>query len=260
MSLTASEYRRRRQGQSAFYYKLANVRPLSKEALTWMRDHGKEYRPEIIDKFQIREAVLQCFDQRAPTESRGFVSADPVITFPAGNIQRAYRYRQPDKNMRWRCVPTGEDARWVALPSFDEVIITEGEWDMFRLHDLGCDSAIAHSAGAGTWLSKWTPLFAGKKVWICFDRDRIGQQGAAKVAQNLFPVAKDVRLVDLPLPGTPESNDISDFFRVGGTADGFRELLRKARAFIPTNRLSGRRGGLHGRRVYAYGTQLASKY
>jgi DNA primase len=149
-------------------------------------------------------------------------------------------------------VPIGEDAQWVVIPSFDSVIICEGEWDMLRLHDHGFDNAVTHTAGAGTWLVKWNPLFAGKKVFICFDRDRVGQQGAAKVAHNLFPVAKEVRLVDLPLPGTPEANDVSDYWRLGGTLDGFRELLRKARPYIPANRASGRRGGLHGKRFYAH--------
>jgi hypothetical protein len=261
MSITAIEFQRRRRAQSNFYYKLVNVHPLTKQALSWLEDHNKQYHPETLAKFNVQEATLQCFDRRAATESRGFVWADPVITFPAGPIHRAYRYLQPDKNVRWRCVPTGEDAQWLGDLSLNEVIVCEGEWDCFRLQDVGFGNAVTHTAGAGTWLPKWTPVFAGKKVFICFDRDRVGQQGAAKVAQNIFPVATEVRLVDLPLPGTADLNDVSDFFRVfrgGGAVDEFRKLLRNARLYIPAVRATGRGSGLHRGRVHGNGSRLVS--
>jgi DNA primase len=91
-----------------------------------------------------------------------------------------------------------------------------------------------------TWLQPWTTIFTGKKVWICYDRDAIGQRGAAKVARSIQPVATEVRFIDLPLSGTPDRKDISDFFKYGGTCDGFRKLIDNARPFIPRVRRTGK--------------------
>jgi hypothetical protein len=76
-------------------------------------------------------------------------------------------------------------------------------------------------------------MFTDKHIFICYDRDAVGMKGAAKVARSLWPVAASVNIVDLPLVGTPEAKDISDYFRLGGTTDGFKVLLEGARRYVP---------------------------
>jgi hypothetical protein len=218
-----------------------------------MEQHNKNYGNMTLNKFKVQESTLQRFDRESGLSARGLVFTEPCIVIPVGPILRCYCFRLP-KDERWCVRPTGYGAQWLGDFSHQELIICEGEWDFLRLQDSGFDNAVTHTAGAGTWPSKWTPLFAGKKVFTCFDRDRIGQQGAAKAAQHLFPVTKAIRLVDLPLPGTSDANDVSDFFRLGGSADEFRELLRGSRAYIA----SGRRSSSFGRRFHRHGSRLVS--
>jgi hypothetical protein len=258
MSISAGQYVRERRIGSRFYHQLGRVRPLDAKTLDWMRANNKEYSQKILERFKIEQSVLRRYDQSAGPGERGLVFTEPCILIPAGPILRPYCFRLP-KAERWCVVPAGYGAQWLGDLSHPELIVVEGEWDFFRLHDTGFDNVVTHTAGAGTWRSQWTPLFKNKVVWVCYDRDVQGQQGAAKVAWNIFPVAKEVCLVDLPLPGTPEANDISDFFRLGGTANEFRKLLERGRRYAPRFYRAGRHNNLRDRGFNAVGSRLAQK-
>jgi len=233
MSLAARQYSQQRKREFSFYHRLEGVRPIGKQALDWMKANGKDYRPETVSRFRLHEGVLRRFAKGTGPESQRLVCIDRCIVIPVGPIQRCYRYLRHNKDERWCVVPAGYGAQWLGDLSQPKLIFCEGEWDLLCLQDHGFTGAVAHSAGAGTWLPQWTALFKDKLVWICYDRDPVGQQGAARAARNIFPVVKEVHLVDLPLPGTPEANDISDFFKLGGVSDGFRKLLERARSYAP---------------------------
>ncbi len=221
-----------------FEYELSAPRPLSPATLTWLTTHGKAYRDETLKYFGIRETRCVCY-QRAFKRKRS-VWCEDVITIPAGLVTRIYRFECRDKADRWRVTPTGFPPQWIGELTGPDVLLCEGEWDCLCAFDHGFTHAATHTGGAGTWLPSWTKMFSGKDITICFDRDETGMRGAAKVAKSLWPVAASVRLVDLPLPGTPDAKDVSDFFRLGGTADEFRVLLRGARHYACRSYSTGR--------------------
>jgi hypothetical protein len=227
---TDSEKRERRMG-SGFYHELGKLRQLGGETLEWLRANDKGYSQEILERFKVQQSVLRRYDQSAGSGERGLVFTEPCIVIPAGRVLRAYCFRLP-KTERWCVVPAGYGAQWLGDLSYPELVVVEGEWDFLRLHDMGFDHAVTHTAGAGAWLPQWTPLFRNKVVWICYDRDLRGQRGAGKVARNISPLAREVRFVDLPLPGTSEANDVSDFFPLGGTRGDFEKLLKSARPYV----------------------------
>ena len=114
------------------------------------------------------------------------------------------------------------------------VIIHEGEWDALLQESKGF-KAITNTAGAGTWLSQWNDLFKGKNVFICYDNDEPGRKGAEKVATNLHGVAKKVSIVTLPLSGTPDDKDITDYYlKHGKDSDDFMQVLSTAKEFTPS--------------------------
>jgi hypothetical protein len=235
---------------AALDYEIHGATPLQPETLAWMDAHGKRYRPETLDRFKVNEGWLTCY--RCAMKKKRSIWTSRVITIPAGPVTRCYRFEEA-KAERWRVVPSGYPPQWIGDISGQDVLLCEGEWDMLTAFDNGFAHAATHTAGAGTWLPTWTPLFTGKNVTICYDRDHMGMVGAAKVARALAAVASNVRIVDLPLPGTPDAKDLSDFFRLGATSDDFRRLLNGARSYGYRLRSPGRGHHLPARRLDAAG-------
>ena len=228
MSLTVKQYKQTQRKDKRFSLRLVQIGPLEPTTLEWMAHNNKGYTSATLTKFKIKQGIMERFDNTLGNGRRAYVCSDPCLVIPAGPVVRCYRYNLP-KAERWHVSPPGYGAQWLGDLSKPDLILCEGEWDCLRLNDQGFDNAISHTAGAMTWLQQWTADFTGKRIWICYDRDAIGQRGAAKVARSLHPVTKEIRFIDLPLPGTPESKDISDFFKYGGTHDGFRKLIDSAR-------------------------------
>jgi hypothetical protein len=115
------------------------------------------------------------------------------------------------------------------------IFLHEGEWDTLVQLSHGFH-AVTNTAGANTWLSDWNELFAGKVVYIVYDNDsqhknnkgefeNIGQNAARKVATNLLGVAEKVFIVVLPLSGTPDDKDISDFYKGDRTTEDFMNVV-----------------------------------
>lgn len=106
-----------------------------------------------------------------------------------------------------------------------EIVLCEGEWDCMLARQMGIP-AITHTGGAKTWKNEWVSLFAGKRVWVCYDNDEPGKTGAEKVAQALARVA-EVRVMSLPVTG--ESEDFSDWvLKYGGALEQWQRLMESA--------------------------------
>jgi hypothetical protein len=229
MSVDWRTIAREAKRDSVLEYELHGAEPLRAETLGWMQSHGKGYSPATLAHFGVGEAWLTCY--RREMKRKRSAWTDRVITIPAGPVTRCYRFELPLKADRWRVVPSGLHPQFIGNLEGGHVLMVEGEWDLFCAFDHGFDQAVSHTAGAGSWLSDWTPMFAGKNVIVCYDRDVVGIKGTARVARALWPVAASVRLVDLPLPGTPEAKDLTDYFTSGGTVEGLRDLVRGARRY-----------------------------
>lgn len=105
------------------------------------------------------------------------------------------------------------------------VFLVAGEMDKLigRQYRL---PTITVTAGEGTWLPQWTPLFTGKRVFVIYDCDSAGRAGARKVSAALRTVAEWVRTVDLDLK--PEGADLTDWFVTEGK--GRQELIDRLKA------------------------------
>lgn len=116
----------------------------------------------------------------------------------------------------------------------DEVLLCEGEMDTLLARQYGFN-AITGSGGVKSWRKEWTPLFLGKSVYVCYDRDSSGAIGEEKVVKGLKGVAKEVRLVELPYERKPDDNhgkDLTDFWHEYGNdlfATELKELMTRAK-------------------------------
>lgn len=140
------------------------------------------------------------------------------------NLRRYHSVKKP-KMLPYR---TGYgDVRFFPIEALEsaELVLCEGEWDCMLARQMDIP-AIAHTGGANTWKDEWNPLFAGKRVWICYDHDDAGKTGAEKVGQALAKVA-EVRVIKLPV--TEEHEDFSDWIlKYGGTLEQWQGLMESA--------------------------------
>jgi len=106
----------------------------------------------------------------------------------------------------------------------EQIIICEGEFDRLVLESRGF-AAVTSTGGALTFRPEWAEAFRDiPNIFICFDNDDAGHEGAERVAQ-LIPRA---RIVQLP-EEVGEGGDVTDYFvRVGKNGEEFRELLEAA--------------------------------
>jgi DNA primase len=106
----------------------------------------------------------------------------------------------------------------------ERVVICEGEFDRLVLEGRGFP-AVTSTAGALTFLPEWAEEIGQiPEVYIAFDRDEAGREGALKVAR-LIPQA---RIVELPQE-VGDHGDVTDFLvRLRRKAQDFEALLQRA--------------------------------
>jgi hypothetical protein len=145
-----------------------------------------------------------------------------------GAIRNLRRYHSQKKPKMLPYKKGYGDVRFFPIETLksDEIVICEGEWDCLLAQQMGIP-AITQTGGANTWKDEWNELFAGKRIWICYDYDEAGKVGAEKVAKTLAKVA-EVRIVELPV--TEQHEDFSDWvLKYGGTLEQWQDLMESAR-------------------------------
>jgi len=114
------------------------------------------------------------------------------------------------------------------LHAYNNVVLCEGEWDRLMLWQHNID-AVTGTAGANTFKDEWLAQFVDKGVYVCYDNDDAGRQGAEMAAAKLLTVTDRVKIITLP-EEVGEKGDVSDYFRMYGSSarEMFIDLLRKA--------------------------------
>jgi hypothetical protein len=93
--------------------------------------------------------------------------------------------------------------------SQDVIFIMAGEFDMLLAQTLGIESALTKTGPEKQWYNKWNILFKGKNIIIIYDNDKAGVEGSILIANNLFSVAKSVKIIKLPVQEKGE--DFTDY-------------------------------------------------
>jgi hypothetical protein len=115
----------------------------------------------------------------------------------------------------------------------DEIILVEGEWDYFSCLEHGIQNVITATAGALTFKQEWIKVLVGKKIYIVYDNDNAGKEGARKVARMLADFDCEVYIVNLP-EEVGHGGDIRDFFaKLSKDKEDFYRLLAETTQFNP---------------------------
>lgn len=153
------------------------------------------------------------------------------IRGPDGSIVNVRKYKygaQKDKVIAWG--PRYNRARLFPFENTtgEWVLLCEGEMDAMLAAQLGYP-AVTATGGADTWLPEFNQQLKGKDVVICYDADQAGLKGATATALKLAPHARTVKVVTLPLAGSKEEKDVTDyFFHLKHTKAEFDALIAAA--------------------------------
>ncbi len=179
------------------------------------------------------------------------------LTTPDGKKEKSYRQRRPDPSKRdgWDWKTAGVRLVPYRLPEITEamaqgavIYIVEGEKAADRLWAEGIP-ATTNARGAGKWTEELNEYFKGARVVVIPDNDPqatdrdgnlkfhqdgrpvfVGQDHADHVATSLLPLAKEVKLLNLP--DLPPKGDVVEWFdEVGGNVDKLYELAAKTKKF-----------------------------
>jgi len=109
---------------------------------------------------------------------------------------------------------------WHLAKEHDTILITEGEKDCLVAwsHNI---PAVTSTGGAMSFQLEWVDLFEGKTVIVCFDNDKAGGQGMAKVYKMFEGKCKLMFI-----PERTNVKDISDYVTSGGD---LHKLIRSAK-------------------------------
>jgi DNA primase len=103
----------------------------------------------------------------------------------------------------------------IAATPTTPIYVVEGEKDCDALAKIGfvatCNSEGCDSGSGNKWTPDLNEYFRDRDVYIIPDNDAQGRKHAQHVAHNLDPVAKSVRVVELP--GLPLKGDVSDWLK-----------------------------------------------
>lgn len=121
----------------------------------------------------------------------------------------------------------------------ETICICEGEFDCILLHQKLQEAGITNwvpvttTHGSGSFLAEWLPIFAGKSIYFLYDCDEAGiRTSSSHCSQFFLPAIQQgkvacVKNVRLPLDGTKEYKDITDFFiKLGRRLDELLTLIQ----------------------------------
>lgn len=104
------------------------------------------------------------------------------------------------------------------------ICITEGEKDADNIvkHFKMPATTIPGGCGGG-WRKSYNQYFKGAKIVLVGDNDDPGRKLMKAIAENLNPIAKEIRFLELP--GMGLKCDISDWIDAGGNKPNFMKLI-----------------------------------
>lgn len=182
-----------------------------------------------------------------------------VVRYRKPDGDKDFRQRTPDPKAPggWRKNVKGTRMVPFRLPSILEadpeefVWFTEGEKDALNLVGLGL-VATTNPGGSSAWGKLERPelelAFGGRSVVIVLDHDEPSRKWARKMAEAIYPVAREVRVLDLftgSAAGWAEHSDVTDWIAREGKgskeeiARRLAELAYERPLWDPAARIEG---------------------
>jgi hypothetical protein len=171
---------------------------------------------------------LKRFESVNKTDRAFYLQSDesePLFAYIGKKHIKIYRPKSEIRFLQAGCIPEGYCFGLEQLPAKGDLLfITGGEKDVLSLAAHGF-SAVSFNSETSTiphdTIRKLS--FRFKHIILLFDMDETGLNSSEKQVGQLATFG--VKRLLLPLSGTKEEKDISDFFRLGNTADDLVRLF-----------------------------------
>lgn len=217
------------------YY--AHSKQFSAAELDYWLSYG--INKETLKRFRV--VSLSCFEsqnrQGKPYRIES-LAAEPVFGYEHPNFIKIYRPFSELRFLYGGDLPENYCFGLEQLPAKGDVLyITGGEKDVMTLSARGFHAICFNSETAQIQPSIIRKLsFMFKHIVILYDVDKTGLSSSLKSQQQLSEFS--VKRLLLPLPGTKQAKDISDYFRLGNSVEDFKALFLDLLDAIYSNTIS----------------------
>ena len=218
-----------------FPYAPPLIKPFSNKELAFWMEYG--ISETVLKSFNVCSIDTITLFKRVPLNSSYTIkssSYEPIFGYVFPTYTKIYR---PYSDKKFRFLYTGNKPKDAAfgmeqLPKKGNIVfLAAGEKDVLSLVSRGFNAICYNSETAPIPQSIIDKLrFRFKHLFLIYDVDETGLRSTKKRLDELSPYA--VKSIRLPLNGTPEEKDVSDFFRKGHTKEDLDSLIIEAlRAF-----------------------------
>lgn len=155
--------------------------------------------------------------------------AEPIFAYSAKDYIKLYRPKS--RKMKFLYGGQMPDIYCFGLEQLtqrgDIIFITSGEKDVLALSSRGFN-AICFNSETANIDKEMIEMLARRfrHVFFLYDMDETGKRESSRQCE-VFSSYKTIRL-DLPLSGTKEEKDISDYFRLGNSEEDLRKLVSES--------------------------------
>lgn len=205
------------------WFKLT-VQPFRKEDIAYWEQYGIGL--DTLQKYKV--CSLSRYDSISNQGNHFTLYSSPQEPMFCYNMNRLVKIYRPESKLRF--VYGGEKSDdyvfgFEQLPGKGDVLfITGGEKDVLSLHAHGFNAICFNSETASIPENIIESLqLRFRHIVLLYDTDETGLREAQRNVEALSEYK--VRSLALPLPGTKEEKDISDFFAAGNGAEELKELL-----------------------------------
>lgn len=173
-----------------------------------LRDRGHNYTDKTIKHFGLNSGTWHKAE---------------VIFY---NFQGVKGYLEIKPGSKWRKL---KDHHITIMGDYwpKQLILCEGEHDLFRAYQEGIKGACSFTGGASSIPARERlGVLRHKNLVIIFDQDKAGRQGAERVAGELYKSELYkigwIKKIDLPVD---QGKDLTDYFNEGHTAEELQDLI-----------------------------------
>jgi energy-coupling factor transporter ATP-binding protein EcfA2 len=202
------------------------TQPMTEGDLLFWRQYG--ITPKILDRYQVvsiqRFSAINKEGKKYTVVQR---ESEPIFGYQHKSFVKVYR---PKSELRFQFLGQKPDNYIFGLdylPSRGDVLfITGGEKDVMSLAAHGFSAICFNSENAAIPADVIKKLsYRFRHIVLLYDVDKAGIEAMIHHLKALK--SYDLKHLTLPLSGTKQEKDVSDFFRMGKTAEDLKRLFNQ---------------------------------